>query len=264
MKIFLSLLVLSFSLQCWAQTQAIQPTKLPTASPSNKKLEVMPFADHADNGCPSNSYCSIFAGSERKKWIAFMNTLSGTPQTRVAKLEEFRKKTGLPFTAWVTPEKQKEKEVISWDSRCLHHQKEGNTYYHAEVMAPSIYALKEKRLVVDQTYTIIKGNIVRTYTIPREEYPLYVDGDDLVFLREEEGTYYALKITPSGLAEVIEQANLGSDDYPAEVACPESLVNFSKDREKGRNLYLGNPFCKQVKNIRTKESQIFLFNKTCN
>lgn len=266
MKYPLSLIFILFSLSGWAQTTPL-PEKSPVSATvsSGKKLEVIPYiSEHGEDGCPSNSYCSAYAGNERKKWISFAEKLNVPSRVRTERLEEFRKKSGLPLTAWVSADKQKEKDIISWDSRCLHHQKEGNVHYHAEVMAQSLYQLKERKLVVDQAYTILKGNVVRTYLIPREEYPLYVDGDDLVFLREEEGLYYALRVSPSGLTEVIEQTSLGSDDYPSEIKCPEALVNFSKEKEKTRNLYVGSPFCKQVKNIRSKEFQVFLFNKSCN
>jgi len=259
---YLIIWVFIFSLSA----QANPTSTASKSSPSTLPKIVTAFVDHADDGCPTNSYCSPFGGNERKKWMNFMEKLSGSRNTRTQKLEEFRKKTGIPLTAWVTPEKQKEKEIISWDSRCLHHQKEGNIFFPAEVLAPNLNTLKDKKLVIDQTYTILKDNIVRTYMTPREEYPLYIDGDDLVFLREEEGNYYALKMSPAGLNEIIEAAKLDTEDYPTEIKCPEALINFAKEREKEkkRNLYLATPFCKQIKNIRSKESQIFLFNKSCN
>lgn len=261
MNYFGLILIILISFPIFAQTS--KTSTLTSAQPNSPKMP-LPFADHAEDGCPSNSYCSPLAGNERKKWIAFMDKLTVTGSARIQRLEEFRKKTGIPLTAWINAERQKDKDIISWDSRCLHHQKEGNVYFQAEILAPALATLKERKLVLDQTYTIIKDNVVRTYVTPREEYPLYLDGDDLVFLREEEGSYYALKITPAGLGEIIEASTLASDDYPTEIKCPDALINFAKEREKGRNLYIASPFCKQIKNIKTKENQIFLFNKSCN
>lgn len=226
--------------------------------------------------CPENAICSKEMGQKRKRWLTFLKKieLEKTPSSKAKKIEQYRKREGIPLGIWMKAKAKgkgkgktrgKEVDVISWDSFCPRHQREGQELYIGEVFAKDFKTLTPSTfLVVDSAYKLKRtGNGVARYPIPRGETPSHISGTKLVFAQEYEGHYYFLKTGPQGATQVVLPPSLSSQNLKEsrEIDCPKRLSGHFK-KSKNHPLYQGH-FCKAIWNTELKVYETMLFPWPC-
>ena len=247
-------LFLVLSLSVFAQTEALRRME-PVKNP--QKLEDF---DHINKGCPENSECDKVMGSMLARW---KETLEKLPEDRIkasAIIEDFHKKSGLPVEFYTNQKSQLGFRPVIYSSPCSEHNpKTGDKILRGISLVRSMQkdkvviwkdpALLEvptsESLIVPQTIQIMDGANQATFYAPINDQPLFIKDKSLVILREDEGVFYALKISADGVWKVIplDLTTLSSYEEKREnVTCPAPAGDKKISRPKEFNL----EFCKTV------------------
>lgn len=209
------------------------------------------MVDHLNEGCPSNSECTAELGKKRKAW----EDLFKTRPTAMA-MNALAKTIGFPLKIWNDKNSSKE-DYISWNSPCEVHNIEGQEIRTAEIFIKS--PLKNKDHALFHKIYMENGDKVREYIIPRDETPLYKDGNDLVFLLEEKGHYFGMRINEKNEYSLIK--NPSTQHFSELISCPKILQDYF-DKNVHKDLYRFSN-CKALWNDKTKKYETFIVGKAC-
>lgn len=208
--------------------------------------------DHAYEGCPTNSECTKELGIKRKSWSDLLQKHSS-----LSDLKALTQKYGHPFKVWFEPKKVDNSKLISWNSPCDIHNKEEQIIRTGEYFLKS--HLKTSEAILFHKVYFEKGNEVIEYIIPRDESPLYKDGNDLIFLLEEKGRFYGLKVTAQNDFSLIKSP--ATKVFSETVSCPKKLSDYFK-KNASKELYSFFN-CKALWNVKTKKLETFIVGKAC-
>jgi len=235
-------------------------------SPLIKKERFKPYMiDHSIEGCPTNSICDKKAALIRKKWLKLIQS-NDSKKKKIKNIEHFRKKFGVPFPIWVGPLGIKDKSVISWRSPCSHHTQKGNEkIFIGEKFLKNIknlYSKNEKKFMAQKAFMLLDSHKIKEFFIPRDDTPLLVESNQLIFQFEYYGHYYGLAIKENGQVRVIENQR-PKDHWPVNIECPKKLVTKFRFEKLANTLNLGH-FCQAIWNKSTKKYQSMIFGHSCN
>ncbi|TDJ08831.1 MAG: hypothetical protein E2O68_01360 [Deltaproteobacteria bacterium] len=211
--------------------------------------------EHENPGCPINSVCYTNMGKKRLKWREEFEHFKGN-QAKL--LEKIRQDLGIPFKVWAKSLDETDKDIIRWDSPCRNHHKRDDKIYLAEVFTKDLKELNSPKIISEQAF-IIKNNKILSYPIPRKEYPIYMDGPDLIFSLFYDGVYFDLKISPGGALGFLESPakKLELED----IACPKELTeHFAKFNTDG--FYIGY-FCRAIYDTKGRTFHPLLIGLSC-
>lgn len=239
--------------------------KIPSSLKKNLTYEDF---EHENKGCPENSICDEQMGLHRKKWLNLLKKIDLQKMKEAKKvglIENFRQKHGLPTHFYIQLEEAKQKRPIVWSSECKLHQQ--NKIYLGEAFVSKTnkneatwHKGKEKKqyeLLFDPII-VYRGKKKLKFYAPKGETPLYLDGDELVFVREDEGVFYGLKISTQGKWTVISSKGHNNSRYIAgleDTKCP-SQTEFNKDIYQSQ-------YCRKIWDKTKKEFQIIRFVWSC-
>lgn len=219
--------------------------------------ETMEDFEHEIKGCPENSECDQVMGLQMGRWKELLGKVKDQdPKTRAKEIEAFRSKYGLPVEIYTTQKSKQGFNPIFYSSPCKGH----NPPLAPEKIVRGVAFIKgisESKGVVwrDQTQMEVPiGELFRpqlvtvyfpkeekSYYLPLGDQPLFIEGQDLVVLREEDDFFYALKVSSKGAWSVIDL------DFTKLSQWSEKRENVScpAENKKAPNEF-GATFCRSV------------------
>jgi hypothetical protein len=159
-----------------------------------------------------------------------------------------------------------DEQIISWDSACQEHQKEGQivdigmvftkAYNQTQLLAeaPAI----KLSLMVDQVF-VQDNKKIEIYPRLRGQMPAAFEDQHFVYIQDLEGVYWSLNVSQKGalmLGPTISAPSL------YEVDCPPELVSFAQ-KNPPRKLIYQSFFCKRMSNIQGTKNVIVMFPFAC-
>lgn len=201
--------------------------------------------DHPFEGCPSGSKCTKDTGIIRKQFAAILKS----KKNKVKLLEDFRKKVGIPLSVWSQPVTTVAKGLSLWNSPCSNHNQPEKQILLAEVMASDFRKLKNLKNVIVRKAVVLMNNKLIVYPAIRDESPLYISQEKLVYNLDDEGEYYSIAIGRDEGVNVVTPTKIRN--YPENVACPDLLIEKFKQIENPPLLYQGLS-CKSIWDVEAK------------
>jgi len=218
-----------------------------------KKL-TMELVMHENPGCPENSYCSPATGKKLSKWYDFLKSSKSN-----AEIENYIKSEGMPTPAWSTLEKYDDREIAFWDSRCPGHRKKNQKINEAIIFQKGV--LQEgSDIFWDDLFVMHSPDNIIQYQIPRNERPIYMDGTEVVFIKEENDRYLGVKLDTKGNISITDL--ITPTELPHLVDCPDLLKNKFKSQKNNKPLYQSYQ-CQTIWNIQSKRSITIMYQLAC-
>ncbi len=259
-------------------SEAASDFEIISEKPQEKKFKTMTYDDfeHPNMGCPENSLCEKEMGLHRKKWLTLLRDIrdkSLPEKIKVKRLEEFRRKHGIPVGFLAQKTQEKDLWKILWSSECRWHRTEkledkvfyGNAFVSelSKDVAFVRYGEKVSKVTVDENFqldpiTVYSGKKTYHYYAPKGEIPLYLQKGKLVFLRDDEEVFYGLEIAPSGKWKITSSENKNQSRFFAgseDTKCPEEV--------KPLKPFYQSHFCRKIYNIDTKKFDIIQYSWSC-
>jgi hypothetical protein len=232
-----------------------------------KEKEFKPhMVDHFNQGCPANSECSPEMGKLFKSWTDSLNNF-GNEKSGHLLLERFRQANGVPFEVWTTSKATAKDRVIFWDSPCQEHNLENQEKIGiGMVMVKNLKELqelaKENKIYLRylKLYQSDKKTI-KTYQTLRGETPLYIENDQLIYQKVEEGQSYGLSVGLDGKLKIVTTQE--PKDYPRLIDCPKELEEEANKILTPKNLYAGF-YCQRTWNKSTDKFDTLMVGWSCN
>lgn len=223
----------------------------------NVHAEKLTKFDHIHAGCPENSSCSKEMGAYYERFRQVLKSKS------LKKQKQFLKKEGIPFATWSRPPKKESSKknfqnFIEWDSQCANHHKK---IFMAQVKARSLRQLKDsEQFIVRKALIENKPGDYTLYHVPRGVGPLYLNGQDLIYLKYFEGLYYGLSINRKGKLSIVQPQT--PSQYTMNVDCGAKLTKAFKDLGMTSPLYTYS-YCLNVWNEKTKRMHKMILGRDC-
>lgn len=137
-------------------------------------------------GCPENAVCSSKLGQEFIKWNELVKT-----KPSLKRLNAHAKKFGVPTAHLLTKDVKSEEHAV-WNSRCKHHNKKNAVTFKA------VSFLKNYKNVHMGIAYLKREDKTLKFSIPYQEVPRYIQGNNLILTREFEGIYLDQSINQNG------------------------------------------------------------------
>lgn len=209
---------------------------------------------HENPGCPDNSFCSQATGQKLSKWYQFLKSSKSNIE-----IENYIKTEGMPTPAWSTLIKYDDLEIVFWDSRCPDHRQKNNKISEAIIFQKG--ALQEsKDIFWDDLWVMLAPDNITQYQIPRNERPIYMDGSEIVFIKEENDRYLGVKLNAQGNISITDL--ITPTELPHLIDCPELLKIKFKAEKNGKKLYQSYQ-CQSIWNIQNKKSVMIMYPLAC-
>ncbi|MEE2743666.1 MAG: hypothetical protein VYD54_07125 [Bdellovibrionota bacterium] len=221
--------------------------------------------DHPIDGCPTNSICNKKVALLRKQWLKLIHHSGKSRKKKIEKLDKFRKKFGIPFPIWVKPNGVKDDSVISWRSACSHHTQKGKEkIFMGEKFIKNIKNLyiNNQNFLAQKAFLLTDQKKIKEFFIPRDDTPLLIESDRLIFQFEYEGQYYGLTIQENGQIKITENQT-PKDNWPENMACPDLLKQKFHEERLAKVLHLGH-FCQAIWDKSKNKYQTMIFGHSCN
>ena len=236
-----------------------------------KKEDFKPYMlNHFNEGCPTNSTCTKAMGKKYKGWSETLSASASLTKTKdkLRVLDSFRKDVGIPFEVWVTQTQKHNSELITWEGNCNYHNREGEKKIKLGVTfvknIDDLNPLEEKQEIASRKLYRLdpSTNKITRYRVPQNDTPLYIDGEELVYQRSEDGIYYALSINPEGYLGIVDAAT--PNEFPQSIPCPKILKEAQSDHgaDFEKDIYAG-VYCQQTWNKQSNSQDIVLLGWSC-
>lgn len=224
------------------------------------------MVDHFNQGCPANSECSPKMGRLYKRWTDSLNNFAKEKEG-YRLLEKFRKQNGVPFEVWTTSKAKPEDDIIYWDSPCEQHNLEEQEHFGIGMVM--VRNLKELDAKVKEGKVILRelkhspgsGGVITSYSALRGETPLYIENNNLVYQKMDEGQSYGLSVSVKGDLEVV--STITPKEYPQSVDCPKDLEELGQKSQAPKNLF-GGFYCQKTWNKTTGALDTIMVEWSCN
>lgn len=235
-------------------------------SQSGPRIEVMPTPktledyEHQYKGCPENSECDQVMGLQLSRWNEVIKKVREDkidPVKKAQALELFRSKYGIPVDFYTVQKSQAGFKPLLFNSPCKDHNPKGNqpknlkgTSFLKSISKDTAIVWRDQtqievplgELLTPQPVIAYMDGAPVTYQLPLNDQPLFIKGNDLIVLREEDNFFYTLRISKSGDWK-IENMDLSKisefEDKKENLTCP-------KDATKLAPKVFGVEFCKSV------------------
>lgn len=201
---------------------------------------------HENPGCPENSECSVSNGLKIKSWIKMLKRYQRNQKVLSLKIEEFRKKNGIP-TAFLTKENKAVKQSIDpiiFDSRCSHHKQKDKPK-----IVKGIKFLRNNPKSDKMIFTKVKTKNAE-YEIPYGDQALFFWKNSLIVISSYDDYIYELSITKDGKwkainipPKLLKKARVSKSD----ISC--------KQKSKGNEFFLGS-YCMRLWDEDKKDYQV--------
>jgi hypothetical protein len=233
--------------------------------------------EHQFKGCLANSECDQVMGLQLSRWknlISKVDEDKMTSQKKVQVMEVFRSKYGIPVEFYTYQKSQQGFKPMLFNSPCKEHNTKGSpTVFKGTSFLKSM--TKDKAIIWrDQAQIEIPlGEILipqpvfvyknesgpELYHLPLGDQPLFIKNKDLYLLKEEDGFFYALRVSPNGdwKIENLDLSQLSRwEDKRSEVKCPKDEKNLAP------NIF-NVGFCKTIWDEDSKKTVIVKLHQGC-
>lgn len=241
--------------------------------PNPKSLEDF---EHQYKGCLENSECDQVMGLQLTRWndlIKKLSSASVASNKSYQFLELYRSKYGIPVEFYTIQKSQQGLKPLFFNSPCKdHNPKEGEKTLRGIAFIKSLskksaIAWRDQtqmevpvgELIIPQPVIVYEDKTLTTYLLPLGDQPLFIKDKKLHLLKEDDGFFYALRISENGDWSVadIDFTRLSEwEDKRSEVTCP-------KDDKKLAPKEFGVEFCKNVWNEDLKKTVIVKMHQGC-
>lgn len=232
--------------------------------------------DHQNKGCPENSECDQVMGQMVLKWKETISNIQAKEMSETKKaseLESFRSKYGIPTEFYTYERSQLGFKPLLHSSPCREHnpkdQKEkvfrGVSFIKSIENGKAIVwrdqtqiELPVNDLIVPQKVVLYFENNPKSYYLPIGDQPLYIQNQSLFVLKEEDGFYFMLKVSPDGEWKIVEldSSKLGEwESHRQNVSCPEDKSVKSK--------IFNHDYCKSIWDLDKKKTVIMKLQSGC-
>ena len=237
----------------------------PSFAQDNEKSFQPHMLLHSIQGCPPNSMCNEEMGKRKQEWLNLVKQVRDKKQGLMA-LEEFRKKQGIPFNVWLKGDLQPKDDastppadlgklrvsemgaVAYWDSPCEFHRKQEQPTHTAQIFLPgptaknlaAVTRISKASIQFQKAYLFEQNGEKppREFIVPRDEFPLYIMPQKLVFVLEEEALFYHLSIDHLGETHITEPGTKNSNPPGESVTCPDyALRPLAKVLNQDKTIY---------------------------
>lgn len=232
------------------------------ADPGIEPIEEVPefkphMINHPFEGCPAGSRCTKETGARRKVWEDLLKVKTN----RLKKLEQYRQKVGLPLPMWSLPLEPLAQDVVQWNSPCANHNTETQKIFLAEMTAPNFKSLmKQKHLIIRKSLVTTSDKSLLEFPAIRDEAPLYISKNNLVYMLDYEGEYYGLSISSKGDVVFIDPQT--PPRFPENITCPPQMLEAFQKLPAPKGLYLGAS-CKAVWDLEAKAFRTMIQGWSC-
>lgn len=211
---------------------------------------------HENEGCPINSFCSKDSGKTLKSWEDHISKIS--EKNKVKKLNQFKKKSGLPII-FLTNEKAKTAiDPIMWKSRCEIHNPRNPSSKKSKALK-FFKNLPKSDLVVLTPVRVYDGLNITDYKIPYQDQVNFLKNGKIILLKDYDDFYYQIAVDAKGGVEVVNHShkllNLALDKKVTETKCPDSMT-IDKS-------YFAKSYCQKVLDLDTNDLKIIQYGWTC-
>jgi hypothetical protein len=251
-------LLLFFTLSVWAQ-----PKPRIKVIPNPESIEDF---EHEFKGCPENSECDQVMGHMLSRWKLLVSKLKNiTDSSKNAQaLELFRAKYGIPAEFYTTQKSVQGFRPALYNSPCKNHNPKdpklkilrGISFIKSISSEKAIIWRDQSQIelplqnnMIPQPVKVYFDQGAVTYQLPLNDQPLFIKNKELYILREEDGLYYALKVSPDGEWKVVnlDMTQLSVwENKREEITCP-------KDEAKSPDEFTVQ-FCKSVWDVDSKKT----------
>ena len=226
-------LILFLCFNVWAQTDPkIQ------LIPNPQSIEDF---DHQFKGCPENSECDQVMGIQMQRWKDLISKIRDEEmpeEKKAAFIELFRSKYGLPVEFYTNKKSQQGFKPLLFNSPCKDHNSKqedekvlrGISFVRS-ITADKAVIWRDQTMIEVPTESLFLAQPVKvyseppvTYYLPLGDQPLFIKNKDLYVLREEDSSFYMLKVSPNGdwKVEHLDFTRLSEwEEKRQNVACPE-------------------------------------------
>lgn len=234
--------------------------------------------EHQFKGCPENSECDQVLGHQMQQWKTLIEKLDDdtiTKTRRAQLLELFREKYGLPVEFYTTKKSQETKwKPLYYNSPCKEHNPKNaedkrllkGTAFIKGLSAEKALIWRDQvqfevplgEMLIPQPVRVYNGDQAVTYQLPLGDQPLLIRNKNLLVLKEEDGFFYFLRISPDGKWKVedIDFSRLSEWETKREpTTCPVDKVKA--------NPAFGQEFCKLVWDEDQKKTVIVKMHQGC-
>jgi hypothetical protein len=233
--------------------------------------------DHLNKGCPENSECDQIMGQMLLKWKETINNLikQETSESQKAKeLEGFRSKFGIPTEFYTYERSQLGFKPILHSSPCKSHnpKDQKQKVYRGTSFIKSIshekiiiwrdqtqIELPPNDLILPQKTIVYFESGPETYLLPLGDQPIYIQNKSLHILKEEDGFYFMLKISPQGEWKIVDLEPLKLNEWESH----RQNVNCPKEETPSKTTVFENEFCKTVWDIDKKRTVVIKLQNGC-
>ena len=234
--------------------------------------------DHEFKGCPENSECDQVMGHMLSRWKVLTSKLKETEDAKknAQALELFRAKYGIPVEFYTTQKSQQGFKPALYNSPCKEHNPKDPKDLKEKVLKGIAFvkSITNENAIIwrdqAQIELPLKDNMTPqpvkvyydqgpvTYQLPIGEQPLFIKNRELYFLKEDDGLYFAVKVSEKGdwKIENLDMTQLSTlEDKREEVTCP-------KDPEKAPEAFTIG-YCKSVWDVDAKKTIIVKMQQGC-
>lgn len=264
-----SYLIFFLSLKVFSQT-APQIEVIPTP----KNLEDF---DHQFKGCLENSECDQVMGLQLTRWKDLISKVKDEKieaSKKIQFLELFRDKYGIPVEFYTLQKSQTSFKPLLYNSPCKDHNPKapepkilrGISFVKSLSKSKATVWRDQTQMEVavgetfePQPVTVYYDKGPETYYLPLGDQPVFIKNKDMYVIKEEDGLFFALKISPAGdwKIENIDFTRLSEwEDKKQEVTCP-------KEKTKLAPKIFGTEFCRTVWDEDLKKPVITRYYQGC-
>ena len=237
---------------------------------NSPRIQVLPNPEsledftHEFKGCPENSDCDQVMGHLFTKWKDLIQKHKNSADLDKAaiEIESFRRQFGIPIEFYTFEKSKKAFMPATHTSECKEHNpKTGEkiirgTSFIRSIDSRTAFVWRDQSLIelpvkenlIPQPITVYFESGPQIYNIPINDQPLFIKNKELYILKEDDGFYYMLKISPKGEWKIspFDMSNIGQfEDKKENIACPTS-------KEKPHHSFK-NVFCKKIYDADTKK-----------
>lgn len=233
--------------------------------------------EHQYKGCLENSECDQVMGLQLSRWKTLIKKIKDDKIETAKKaqyLEAFRSKYGIPVEFYTVQKSQQGFKPLLFNSHCKDHNPKAGLPKNLRGIAFLKSLSKDKAVVWrDQTQIEVpvgellnpqpvivyyEGKTV-TYQLPLGDQPLFIKGNELYVVKEEDNFFYGLKVSANG------DWKIENMDFTkvTEFEDKKENVNCPKDPTKLAPGVFGVEFCRSVWNEDSKKNVIVKMHQGC-
>ncbi len=202
--------------------------------------------EHQNKGCPENSECDKVMGLQLSRWKKLLSSLKSsgfTEEKKAQLLDEFRSKYGIPVDFYTTIKSQQGFKPLYFSSPCSNHNFKDDskkilrgTAFIKGIGKEAAIIWRDQAQMEVPIGELLRPQPVRVYFkespvdyfLPLGDQPLYLTGEYVYVLREDDEVFYTLRVSRDGEWKIVptELSRLSSREERRDNAkCPDEKTN---------------------------------------